>query len=94
MKETVLLSITMSELESLVIGCMTACLKAQNNPKWHGETMSRYVTPSEAAKLANCSRRQIDRAAADGHITRHKIGARTQYLRSEVLALVEPVQAA
>ena len=94
MKETVLISLSRAELESIVIGCVTSCLKVHNLSAKADEGESKYVTPEQGARLANCSRRKIDMAAADGKLTRHKVGARTLYLRSEVLKLVKPVTAA
>jgi len=93
MKEPITV-LTQSQLELLIIDCVTAVFEAQGNARVKSEVTTKYVTPKEAAKLANCTRRKIDMMAANGSIRRHKMGARTQYLRSEVLALIEPVQAA
>lgn len=89
-EEKILLSLSRSELESIIIGCVTACLKSYRLPI-ASATLSKYVTASEAADLINCSRRKIDMCAAAGEIERHKIGRKTQYLRSEILKLVKPV---
>jgi len=86
MNDVVLISMTKSDLEGLVMGCVTACLKATQKAP---ETSNRiYITEAEAAEMLGSAKRTIRDHVTAGKLSRHKLGRATRYKREDVLSLM------
>lgn len=91
-EQTVLISLTVNELENLIIDCVNACLKVHNQqPQPAAPTTpddpDRLINKKEAASLLGCSQSTIDNFRRRGTLKSTKLGKAVRFRRSDVLAL-------
>lgn len=88
-EQTVLISLTVNELENLIIDCVNACLKVHNQQAVQPiqDDPDRLINKKEAARLLGCSQSTIDNYRRRGALQATKLGKAVRFRRSDVLAL-------
>ena len=94
-QETVFVSLTVNELENLIIDSVNACLKVhtpqqQPAPPSPPDDPERLISKKEAARLLGCSKVTIDNYRRAGVLDAIKLGKAVRFKRGDVLAVVEP----
>lgn len=97
-QKTVLTSLTVNELENLIIDSVNACLKVhtpqpQPTPTAPPDDPDRLITKKEAARLLGCSQSTIDNYRRAGVLEAVKLGKAVRFRRGDVLAVVNPKNA-
>ena len=88
MEEKVLISLPLSNLQTLIIDCVNSCLKHHSTQKNNNPLPSstdEFLTIKEACEMLNVSRGTLYRYESQGRINIYGIGARRLLKRSELL---------
>ena len=96
-QETVLTSLTVNELENLIIDSVNACLKVhtpqpQPAPPATPDDPERLISKKEAARLLGCSQSTIDNYRRVGRLKSVKLGKSVRFRRGDVLAVAQAKQ--
>ena len=96
-EQTVLTSLTVDELENLIIYSVNACLKAHTPQPQPAPTPpddpERLISKKEAARLLSCSQSTIDNYRRAGVLQAVKLGKAVRFRRGDVLAVANPKNA-
>lgn len=98
-QQTVLTSLTLNELENLIIDSVNACLKVHNPQPQHAAVQQlqddpdRLISKKEAARLLGCSQSTIDNYRRAGVLQATKLGKAVRFRRGDVLSFANPKKA-
>lgn len=97
-QETVLTSLTVNELENLIIDSVKAGFKfytpqPQPAPPTTPDDPDRFISKKEAARLLSCSQSTIDNYRRNGALKSTKLGKAVRFKRGDVLAVAQPKNA-
>lgn len=97
-QQTVLTSLTVNELENLIIDSVNACLKVhtpqpQPAPATPPDDPDRLISKKEAARLLGCSQSTVDNYRRAGVLEATKLGKAVRFRRGDVIEFANPKNA-
>lgn len=87
MKEVVLISMPVNDLQTLIIDCVNACLKHYSPPPQSElSDLPDFLTRKQASKMLSVSLGTLDSWTKEGRITKHRTGGVVRFRKDELLA--------
>lgn len=88
MKDVVLISMPVNDLQTLIIDCVNACLKHYSPPPSQSELsdLPDFLTRKQAAKMLSVSLGTLDTWTKEGRIKKHRAGGIVRFRKDELLA--------
>ena len=92
MNKTVLISLTIDDLQTLIIDCVNTCLKINKQEQNTTEKSDELLTREEVLDLLQIDSSTLWRYQNDGKIKAYGIGNRRYYKKAEIIDALKPLK--